>query len=82
MFLSAGYSFVRAEDFFCSLKVRNGGLGISKLQFLIKKIQILFSAVKYFKFLVIKTLDPDPHSNVKCWILIRIRLETNADPKH
>jgi hypothetical protein len=48
------------------------------LQFFIKKIQF-FSAVNFFQFLVIKTLNPDPHLP-KCWILIRI--ETNADPKH
>jgi hypothetical protein len=35
------------------LNILYGGLGISKLQFLIKKIKT---------FLVIKTLDPDPDS--------------------
>jgi hypothetical protein len=38
MFLSTGCSFLRAEGFFCSLGVLYGGLGISILQFLIKKI--------------------------------------------
>ncbi len=41
-----------------------GGLRISKLQFLIHKIQKSFTAVKFFQFLVITTmdseLDPDP----------------------
>jgi hypothetical protein len=40
-----------------------GGLGISKLQLFITKF--FFSAVIFFQFLVIKTLDseldPDPH---------------------
>jgi hypothetical protein len=39
---------------------------MSQLQFFIKKCKF-FSAVKFFKFLVIKTLDlvldPDPHSD-------------------
>jgi len=36
--------FLRAEGFSCSLGVLYGGLGISKLQFLIKKIKIKFPA--------------------------------------
>ncbi len=40
IFWSAGCSLLRAEDFSCSLGVIYGGLGISKLQFLIKKIKI------------------------------------------
>jgi hypothetical protein len=35
------------------------GLGISKLQFLNKKNIIFFSALNFFQFLVIKTLDPE-----------------------
>jgi hypothetical protein len=35
---SAGCSLLRAEGFSCSLSILYGGLGISKLQFLIKKI--------------------------------------------
>ncbi len=42
---------MRAEGFFCNLDILYG-LGISKLQFLIKKF--------FFQFLVIKALDPDP----------------------
>jgi hypothetical protein len=40
------------------------GLGICKLQFLIKKMLIVFTAVKFLS-LVIKTLDldPGPHPN-------------------
>ncbi len=60
-----------------------GGLGISKLQFFIKKIQP-FSVVIEFRFLIIKTLDldPDPEPDpfdLKCWIwiCIRIRIETD-----
>jgi hypothetical protein len=37
MFRSAGCSLLKAEGFSCSLKVLFEGLGISKLQFLIKK---------------------------------------------
>jgi hypothetical protein len=40
MFLSSGCSLLRAEGFCCSLGVHYGGLGISKLQFLIKKVEI------------------------------------------
>jgi hypothetical protein len=38
MFLGTGCSLLRAEGFSCCLGVLYGGLGISKLQFLIKKI--------------------------------------------
>ncbi len=41
MFWSAGWSLLRADGFFCNLDVLYGGLGISKLQFLIKKIKKL-----------------------------------------
>jgi hypothetical protein len=51
-----------AEGFSCSLCVLYGGLGITKLQNLIKKIS-LFSDVNFFQLKVIKTqdseLDPD-----------------------
>ncbi len=47
--------------FFCSLDVLYGGQGTSKLQF-DKKISNFFSAVKFFQFLVIKTLNPDRYS--------------------
>jgi hypothetical protein len=64
MFLSTGRSLLRAEGFSCSLGVLYGGLGISKLQFLIKKIEIKFPAINFFPFLVIKPWirirDPDP----------------------
>jgi hypothetical protein len=39
------------------LGVLYGGLGISKLQFLIKKIEIKFPAINF-----LQTLDPDPES--------------------
>jgi hypothetical protein len=54
MFSRAGCSLSRAEGISCSLCVLYGGLGITKLQF-------FFSAVHFFQFLVIKTLDPDPY---------------------
>ncbi len=38
MFWSAGCSFLRAEGFSCGFCVLYGGLGITKLQFFIKKI--------------------------------------------
>ncbi len=44
MFLSAGCSLLWTEGFSCSLGVIYGGLGISKLQFLIKKMEIEFPA--------------------------------------
>ncbi len=50
MFLSTGCSLLRSEGFYCSLGVLYGGLGISKLQFLIKKIEIKFPAINYFYF--------------------------------
>ncbi len=48
MFLSTGCSLLRAEGFSCSLGVLYGGLGISKLQFFIKKIEIKFPAIYFF----------------------------------
>jgi hypothetical protein len=57
MFLSTGCSLLRAEGFSCSLGVLYGGLGIIKLQFLIKKIEIKFPAINFHQ-----TLDPDPGS--------------------
>jgi hypothetical protein len=48
MVLSTGC--LRAEGFSCSLGVLYGGLGISKLQILIKKIEIKFPAMNFFNF--------------------------------
>jgi hypothetical protein len=62
IFSSAGCSLLRAEGFSCSLGVLYGGLGISKLQFLIKKIKIKFLVVNLFSNLDHQTLDPDPES--------------------
>jgi hypothetical protein len=50
---------LRAEGFFYNLDILYGGLGIGKLQFLIKKKKKKFSAVIFFQFLVMKALDPD-----------------------
>jgi|LakMenE01Jun11ns_1017448.scaffolds.fasta_scaffold9762832_1 hypothetical protein len=84
MFWSVGWRFLRDEGFFCNLDILYGGLGIGKLQFLIKKNLIFFSVVIFFKLLVIKALDTD-------WIRIRISLQhqtldpdpekMNTDPK-
>jgi hypothetical protein len=49
MFISTGCSLLRAEGFSCSLGVLYGGLGISRLQFLIKKLEIKFSAIVFFQ---------------------------------
>ncbi len=78
IFLSTGCSLLRAEGFSCSLGVLYGGLGISKLQFLIKKIGITFPAINFFQFQVIKPWirirDPDLESGSG----IRIRNQKNA----
>jgi hypothetical protein len=50
MFLSTGCSLLRTEGFSCSLGVLCGGLGTSKLQFLIKKIEIKFPSINFFQF--------------------------------
>ena len=50
MYLSTGCSLFRAEGFSCSLGVLYGGLGISKLQFLIKKIEIKVPAKIFSNF--------------------------------
>jgi hypothetical protein len=61
MFLSAGCSPFKADGLSCSWDVLSGGLGISKLQSLIKKIYIKFYAVNFLLlFLVLKTLDLEP----------------------
>jgi hypothetical protein len=69
MFGSARCSLLRAEGFFCSLGVLYGGLGISKLQFLIKKIKIQSSSCKFFSILGhqtrIRIRDPDPGSAIR-----------------
>jgi hypothetical protein len=61
-------SLLRAEGFSCSMGVLNGGLGISKWQFLMKKIKIKFPAVNFFNFrssnpgsgIRIRNRNPDP----------------------
>jgi hypothetical protein len=62
MFLSTGCSLLRAEGFSCRLGVLYGGLGISKLQFLIKKIEIKFKVLIFSSILGHQTLDPDLES--------------------
>jgi hypothetical protein len=72
MFLSTGCSLLGAEGFSCSLGILYGGLGISKLQFLIKKIEIKFQAKFFFSPIFgHQTLDPDP--------VFRVRI---PDPQH
>ncbi len=80
MFLSTGCSLLRADGFSCSLGVLYGGLGISKLQFFIKKIEIKFPAINFFNFRSsnpgsgsgIRIRNPDPQLE-KCWIRIRFK---------
>jgi hypothetical protein len=60
--IGTGCSLLRAEGFSCSLGILYGSLGISKLQFLIKKIEINSSSYKFFSILGLQTLDPDPES--------------------
>ncbi len=65
MFWSAGCSLLRTEGFSCSLGVLYGGLGISKLQVLIKNMYIKISSCKFCSLFGHQTLDPeldpDPH---------------------
>jgi hypothetical protein len=67
---------VRAEGFSCSLDFLYGDLGISKLQFLLKKAKKRFSAVIFSSIFVHQKpgsgLDPDPDS-LECWIRIRVQ---------
>jgi hypothetical protein len=51
--------FLGVEDFSCSCDVLYGGLGIIAI-FDPKNIKVFFSR-NFGQFLVIKTLDPDPH---------------------
>jgi hypothetical protein len=57
---------LRAEDFFYNLDILYGGLGIGKLQFLIKKNKKKFSVVIFFSIFghlspgSVLDLDPDP----------------------
>jgi hypothetical protein len=79
MFLSAGCSLLRADGFFCSLNVFYGSLGISKLQFFIKKISnFFFSAVNFLSNFGHKNPGSGSGSvfSLKCWIRIRTLLET------
>ncbi len=48
MFWGVGWPLLWAGGFFCNLDILYGGLGIGKLQFLIKKNLIFFSAVIFF----------------------------------
>jgi hypothetical protein len=48
MFSSVGWSLLRAEGFFSNLDVLFGGLGIGKLQFLIKKKFNFFFSCNFF----------------------------------
>jgi hypothetical protein len=62
MFLSTGCSLLRAEGFSCRLGVLYGGLGISKLQFLIKKVKIKFPAINFLQF---RSSNPGSRSGIR-----------------
>jgi hypothetical protein len=53
---------LRAEGLSCSFDVLFRVLGISKLQFLIKKYQIFFFRCKFFSIFGHQSLDPDQYS--------------------
>jgi hypothetical protein len=76
------WSLLRAEGFSCTLDVLYGCQGISKLQFLIKKVLNFFPPVNVFQCLDIKIPRIWIRIDLKCWIRIRTRIETNADPGH
>ncbi len=67
IFWSARCSVLRAEGFSCSFDALYAGLGISKLQFLIKKDTTTFQLYFFLPFLVIKP-----------WIRIRSGFTWNA----
>ncbi len=63
-FLCAGCSILRAKGFSRSLDILYGGLGISKLQFLIKKIKkfppVVYFGLKTLNLDSLEIMDPDP----------------------
>jgi hypothetical protein len=65
MLISTGCTLLRAEGFSCSLDVLYGGRGISKLQFLIKEIEIKFPAINFFPILGHQTPDPESGSAIR-----------------
>ncbi len=69
IFRSAGCSFWRAKGFSCSLDVLNEGLGIGKLQILIKKSQR-----KEKNFSCIFYCSSKPWIRFRIWNRIRIRI--------
>ncbi len=92
MFWSVGWPLLWAGGFFCNLDILYGGLGIGKLQFLIK-IFYFFSAVIFFNFWSLKPWIRIGSGSVSGivlasirihWIRIRIRKKwiriRNTDP--
>jgi hypothetical protein len=89
IFFSAECSLLRAEGFSCGLDVLNGWQGISKLQFLMKKLYLKNFQQYFFnfcsskpwiriRFLIcisdsLKMLDPDPYPDPD---------SMNPDPQH
>jgi hypothetical protein len=75
-FFNAGCSLSRGEVFSYRLDVLYIGLGISKLQFFIKKDIKKFQLFFLLQFLVMKTLDPDQDPDSL------EMLDPNPDPQH
>ncbi len=80
MFRSVGWPLLWAPGFFCNLDILYGGLGIGKVQFLIKKKLIFFSVVIFFNFWSLKPWIRIGSgsvsvlvSSLNLWIRIRIR---------
>ncbi len=65
--LELGWPFLRTDGFFYNLDILYGGLGIGKLQFLIKKNKKNFQLKFFFNFFFggggspVSVLDPDPY---------------------
>ncbi len=75
MFWSAVCSLLMAEGFSFSLDVLFGGLGIRKLQFLIKKINKKNFGCKFFSIFCHQNPGSRWVFNQKYWIRIRIRTQ-------
>ncbi len=76
MFWSVGWPLLRAEGLFCNLDVLYGGLGIGKLQFLIKKFKFFSSCNFLFNFWSLKPwlrIGSGLLFSLKCWIRIRMK---------
>jgi hypothetical protein len=71
--LTAGCTLLRVEGFFCNLNVLYGGIGISKLQFFIKKIFCFVFSCKFFS--VFGHQSPGSRSGSVFSLKYRIRIQ-------